>query len=232
MTDEPKSKPSTKTETAVDQAESNVCGIVMPIAPMSDDYSATHWTRVRKILEKAVTNAGFSPNVVWDNPDVAIIQSKILKNIYENEVIICDLSNLNSNVMLEAGLRLSTKKPTILVTDGERKPPFDIASIEYILYPKNLEYNEINTFIEKLSERISFVAKAYRSGKYKSFADSYQFEVATPSTIKVPAEQILVKEISDLKSLIIENIKQKNRNKETLEEQKIIIGYTKELISI
>ncbi|MFT8597690.1 hypothetical protein [Acetobacter orientalis] len=221
MTDTAKKNPPTDTETVVDQTKSKVCGIVMPIAPMSEDYSTAHWLRVRKILEKAITNAGFSPNVVWDNPDVAVIQSKILKNIYENEVIICDLSNLNSNVMLEAGLRLSTKKPTILVTDGEKKPPFDVAAIEYIPYPKNLEYNEINSFIENLSDRISVVSKAYTAGNYKSFADSYQFEVATPSTIKVPAENILIKEISDLKSLIMTNMKIKNCNTEIFQQPNI-----------
>lgn len=214
MTDATKTKPSVKTETTVNQVGDNVCGIVMPIATMSDDYSVAHWARVRKILEKAVMDAGFSPKVVWDNPEVAVIQSKILKNIYENEVIICDLSNLNSNVMLEAGLRLSTKKPTILVTDGEKKPPFDIASIEYISYPKNLEYNQIDLFIKNLSERISTVSKAYRSGTYKSFVDSYQFEIAKPSTIEIPAEQYLTQQMDELKSLFISHMTEKNRDQE------------------
>lgn len=221
VTDTPRAKPPAKTETTIDQIGSNVCGIVMPIAPMSDDYSAAHWARVRKILEKAITEAKFHPKVVWDNPDVAVIQSKILKNIYENEVIICDLSNLNSNVMLEAGLRLSTKKPTILVTDGEKKPPFDIASIEYISYPKNLEYNQIDLFIKNLSERISTVANSYRLGTYKSFVDSYQFEIARPSTIEIPAEQYLAQQIDELKSLFIANMTEKNCDQEIIEKIKV-----------
>ncbi|WP_156482880.1 hypothetical protein [Acetobacter cerevisiae] len=220
MTDTPKANSTEKTETTADPVGNNVCGIVMPIASMSEDYPAEHWMRVRKILEKAIIDSGFSPKVVWDNPDVSIIQSKILKNIYDNEVIICDLSNLNSNVMLEAGLRLSTKKPTILVTDGVKKPPFDIASIEYLPYPKNLEYNQIDLFIKELSERISSESKSYRSGTYKSFVDSYQFEIAKPSTIEISAEQYFAQQIDELKSLIVSNMQTKDCNSENIDTNK------------
>lgn len=201
-----KSETSTPTETKTQQDGTGVCGIVMPISHMSDDYSSSHWLKVRKILETAVIKSGLTPKVVWDNPDLDVIQSKILQNIYENDVIICDLSNLNSNVMLEAGLRLSTKKPTILVTDGETKPPFDIASVEYIPYPKNLEYNEIDLFIKKLSEKILYVSQ---SGNYKSFVENYQFQVARPSTIEVPGEEYILGQLNEIKSLI-KNISNKN----------------------
>jgi len=212
VTETPKSKPPQKDGTTLNETGNGVCGIVMPISQMSEEYSVAHWMRVRKILETAVRKANFTPKVVWDNPELDVIQSKILQNIYDNEIIICDLSNLNPNVMLESGLRLSTKKPTILVTDGFKKPPFDISSVEYISYQRDLEYNSIEVFINKLSERISSVSKSHRAGSYKSFIDSYQFEIAKPETIEVSSDKYIIDQINDLRLIFEKYIYSNEKN--------------------
>lgn len=210
----------TKLTKNADKIPNNVCGIVMPISHMSDEYTKEHWEKVRKIIEKSIKKANFTPRVVWEDPNIDIIQSKILQNIYENDVIICDLSNLNPNVMFEAGLRLSTKKPTILITDTETKPPFDMHSIGYIPYPKNLEYNQIDEFIDALSEKISLVHDAYTQNKYKSFFDSYQFEVATPSTIEIKSAEKLEKQMDEIMLLLTKTIKRKNNTIEYSKDNK------------
>lgn len=201
MSEAPKPKAPIKN----DEKNNKICGIVMPISHMPDDYTEIHWSRVRKIIEKAILTAGFEAKVVWDNPDLDVIQSKILQNIYDNEVIICDLSNLNPNVMLEAGLRLSTKKPTILITDGEKKPPFDVSSVEYLSYQRNLEYNSIEAFINTLSKKIISVSESYRADKYKSFVESYQIEIATPTKIQVSGEQYILNQLNDIKKILASN---------------------------
>lgn len=177
------------------------CGIVMPIAAMPDDYTAEHWVRVRKILERAIGRAGLTPQLVWENAANDIIQSKILHNIYENDVIICDVSGLNPNVMLETGLRLSTKKPTIIITDKLKNPPFDIGTIGYIEYNRDLEYNAIELFIEKIVKRISEVISAASEGNYISFVENYRFEVVTPNTVSVSSEHFLNEKAMELAAI-------------------------------
>lgn len=174
------------------------CGIVMPIAAMGDDYPEEHWRRVRKIFQRAVERAEMRPQLVWENPEVDVIQSAILQNLYENDVVICDVSGLNPNVMLEAGLRLSTKKPTIIVTDRRIKPPFDIGVVGYIDYQRDLEYNAIEAFIEKLSSKIISVRDAYDSGAYKSFVENFTFETVTPSTVNVSGEEYIKDQLETL----------------------------------
>ena len=85
--------------------------LILPIASMGEDDPEEHWRRVRKILQRAIDRAGMRAQLVWENPEVDVIQSAILQNLYENDVVVCDVTNLNPNVMLEAGLRLSTKRP-------------------------------------------------------------------------------------------------------------------------
>jgi len=175
-----------------------VCGIIMPISPIDPEYTAEHWRRVQRILERAVNRSGLRPQLVWENPEVDVIQSRILQNLYENDVVICDVSGLNPNVMLELGMRLSTKRPTIIVGDKERKPPFDINIIDHTFYQKDLEFNAIDAFIDKLSKRIIDVYKAHIDNKYKSFVENFQFETVTPATVQVSADEVLAETVAKL----------------------------------
>lgn len=175
-----------------------VCGIVMPIAAIGDEYSEEHWRRVRKIIGRAISAAKMRSQLVWENPEVDVIQSAILQNLYENDVVICDVSGLNPNVMLEAGLRLSTKRPTIIITDRVQKPPFDISTIGYIEYQRDLEFNAIDDFIDRLSKKIIAVSKAADEDTYQSFVQHYKFETVTPATINISAEQHIKDRLDDL----------------------------------
>lgn len=181
---------------------SGVCGIVMPIAAMGEAYPEEHWRRVKKILQTSIERAGLQPKLVWENPEIDVIQSAILKNIYENDVVICDVSGLNPNVMLETGLRLSTKRPTIIVTDKILKPPFDISSFGYLDYQKDLEYNSIEKFIGELSDKIKNVYKAYQNSTYKAFVEQFKFETVTPETVNVSTEEFIRDQLIQLQSSI------------------------------
>lgn len=169
-----------------------VCGIVMPISSSSEQYTADHWRRVRKIIERSIRVAEMQPQLVWEKAETDIIQAKILQNIYENDVVICDVSSLNPNVMLETGLRLSTKRPTIIITDEVVKPPFDISTFSYIPYQYNLEFNALDEFVGKLAKRIGEVHKAFKDQTYKSFVENYRFETVTPMTVNVTSERFIV----------------------------------------
>ncbi|WP_294640120.1 hypothetical protein [uncultured Aureimonas sp.] len=175
-----------------------VCGIVMPISQMGELYSPEHWRRVQRILQKAIEAAGMRPKLVWENPEADVIHAAILQNIYDSDVVVCDLSGLNPNVMLEAGLRLSTKKPTVIVTDRVVPPPFDVSSIGYIVYSRDLEFNSIEEFIEKLSQKIKDVADAYDGGRYQSFVENFTVETVRPERIDVSAEKYFSDQIETI----------------------------------
>lgn len=178
-----------------------ICGIMMPISG-NKDYSKEHWNRIKKVISTAIIRAAMEPLLVWEKPEVDIIHSRILQNIYESDVVIADVSDLNPNVMLELGLRLSTKRPTIVITDGEEKPPFDLAAFQYHIYPKNLEYNAIESFINEISGKLNSVYSSYRDDKYKSFVESFTFEVVEPSEVTIPAEEALRDRLDDISDML------------------------------
>lgn len=139
------------------QAEPEVkkptCGIVMPISAI-DDCSAGHWEEVKSILTDAISSAGYEANIVSDADDIGVIQSRIVQNLYNNEIVVCDVSCKNPNVMFELGMRLAFDKPTIIIMDDQTDYSFDTGIIEHLLYPRDLNYHKIITFKDALKRKI------------------------------------------------------------------------------
>lgn len=211
MTGTTNPKPLQKNETPANEPGKGICGIVMPISTMSDDYTKIHWTLVKEVIDTAIEKAGFQPRAAWVDPSKDVIHAKIIKNIYECEIIICDLSNLNPNVMLETGIRLSTKKPILIITDGVTKPPFDINPIEYIEYPRNLNYKDTILFIEELSRKILETSSLYRRGLYVPFMHHYTYEIVSPESRVITENQFIENEIRDVKSILLNLISKENK---------------------
>lgn len=84
--------------------EKMVCGVVMPISAV-DGCNESHWSDVLDILSEAIEEAGFDPNLVSNADDVGIIHKRIIQNLYDNPVVVCDVSGKNPNVMFELGMR-------------------------------------------------------------------------------------------------------------------------------
>lgn len=67
------------------------CGLVMPISAI-DGCSEGHWEEVRLIIKEALTDTQFSVELVSDSNEIGIIQKRIVQNIYDNDMVICDVS--------------------------------------------------------------------------------------------------------------------------------------------
>ena len=105
-----------------------VCGIVMPISSL-DGCTEAHWSDVLEILTESIEQAGFDGNLVSNADDVGIIQKRIIQNLYDNPIVVCDVSGKNPNVMFELGMRLAFDKPTIIVKDDRTTYSFDTRAI-------------------------------------------------------------------------------------------------------
>lgn len=169
-----------------------VCGIIMPIAASDHDHPAEHWARVLKVLTTAIERANLQARPVWDGAGMDVIHTRILKGIFECEIALCDLSTRNANVMLEVGIRLSTKKPTILVAEKGTPLPFDTSSIHTEFYDRGLEWNHAETFIARVADQITSVLAAQKGGTYKSFMETFTFERVEPKTESITADQAVL----------------------------------------
>lgn len=150
------------------------CGLIMPISGISDSrYTEEHWKKVKDILERAVRNANLEPRLVSDSDPTAIIQNKIVNNLYYDDIVVCDVSSKNPNVMFELGMRLAFDKPVVIVKDDQTNYIFDIGPIQHIVYPISLSFHEIEIFIEKLTNKIKDTYNNKNKTKELSFLNNF-----------------------------------------------------------
>ena len=188
MTDNPKeTNKKTKTKTLK-------CGIVMPITQHSD-YPQDHWKDVLNILFEAINDTDFEPALVSDDPAIGLNHDRIVTNLYTNEIVVCDVSSKNPNVMFELGLRLAFDKPTIIVKDEKTGFSFDTGIIEHIPYPSSLRFSQIVNFKTALIKRINATYETSKNNtNYSPFLKNFGKRI-------VPAK-IDGQEISESKFII------------------------------
>jgi hypothetical protein len=179
-----------------------MCGLVMPISG-SDDYTSEHWSIVRLIIEECLTELGFESRMVSEGNEIGIIHGRIVENLYTDPLIICDVSSRNPNVMFELGMRITFDKPVVIIKDDETSKIFDIDIIEFISYPKSLQYNIIQKFKIVLKEKIKATYEAGQSGKYSPFLNQFKDVKATKLQEKeVEFEDLVNKKFDDIYALI------------------------------
>ena len=180
-----------------------VCGIIMPISSL-DGCTAVHWEEVNEILSEAIIAAGFTPSMVSEADDVGIIQKRIIQNLYDNPIAVCDVSGKNPNVMFELGMRLAFDKPTIIVKDDRTDYSFDTSPIEHLGYPRDLRFKQIVTFKEALAEKIQGThKKAQDNPDYTTFLKNFgSFTVAKIDTKEVSTNEFILDELKSIRQIV------------------------------
>lgn len=185
------------------------CGIIMPIAGMTG-YSESHWTKVKNIIIEAtaqVKGYDFKTKIVSESDgEINVIHKRIIQNLYNSEIVICDISGKNPNVLFELGMRLAFDKPTILIKDDNTDFIFDTGVIEHIAYPKSLSYPEIVEFKKELATRIKTTYEKMKNDpSYSTFLRNF----GTFKITQLDQEEV---KISNESSLILEELKRIQNN--------------------
>lgn len=181
-----------------------ICGIIMPISSI-DNCPESHWKEVKGIITDAVETAGFEAQLVSEANDSGIIQKRIVQNLYKNDIVICDVSCKNPNVMFELGMRLAFDKPTIIVMDNMTKYSFDTAPIEHLGYPRDLSYYQILDFKKTLAEKIKGTIDAAKQPDYTTFLKNFgEFQVATIENKKGSLDEVVLSRLDDMTRQISE----------------------------
>lgn len=172
------------------EAVAKTCGIIMPIAPTLD-YPNNHWSDVLAILTEAISETQFQAKLVSSDVAIGLIHERIVNNIYSNEIVICDVSSKNPNVMFELGMRLAFDKPTVVIKDERTGYSFDTGVIEHLSYPSSLRFSQIVHFKEELIKRINATYdKSQQDSNYSPFLKSFGKTILPTSINKVEISEI------------------------------------------
>jgi hypothetical protein len=180
-----------------------VCGLIMPIAD-TDGYPAGHWAEVKKLYISIGEESGFRTRLVSDSDDVRIIQKNIVQNVFDDDIIICDVSSKNPNVMFELGLRLAFDKAAVIVKDNITGYSFDTSPIAHINYPKDLRYYDIEDFRVELKAKLQATYEESKKPNHSMYLDSFgKFVVKGLRTQEITDSEFVLENLRDIKNELI-----------------------------
>lgn len=218
MTDK-KSKPSQPT-----------CGIIMPIS-LIEGCPPEHWADVLGIIKDVCVVNDFIPNLVSDADDIGVIHNRIIENIYSSDIVICDVSCKNANVMFELGMRLAFDKPTIIIKDDLTGYSFDTSLIEHLEYPRDLRFTSINRFKDNLGKKLKATyEKSQTDPNYSTFLKNFgKYKIAHLEDREITSDTFILNAIEDLKRDVrtIRNISVNDRESNYLIHNGQLVGAKK-----
>lgn len=73
----------------------------------------------------------------------------------DSDMVLCDLSVRNPNVMYELGIRQAFNKPVTLIKDDRTERVFDIQGLRYVEYDSNLRVDSVECESRKISAALT-----------------------------------------------------------------------------
>ncbi len=187
------------------------CGVIIPISPIGD-YPESHWKDVLAIISDAVNDAGLEASLVSYADETTVIPKTIVQNLYDNPIVICDVSGRNPNVMFELGLRLAFDKPTIIIKDSATSFSFDTGTIEHLPYPRDLRFAKIVDFKTNLTAKIIATLEAAKDPEYSTFLKHFgKFTVAKLKETEVSGQEYVIEELRSIRQTLATLVRQEIR---------------------
>lgn len=164
-----------------EESKAKTCFVIMPISDQPK-YPAGHFDKIyEQIIVPAVKEAGFEPIRADSNQICDSKMQKILKNLVECDMAICDLSSRNPNVMYELGIRQAYGKKVVLIQDDATDKIFDVAGINTVFYKRDRLYENV---IKAKDDIANAIKETYENGSF-SLMSIANLENATVDNSKV-----------------------------------------------
>ncbi|WP_085833514.1 hypothetical protein [Clostridium merdae] len=189
-----------------DSEQKNTCFVIMPISD-PEGYASGHFHKIyTQLFAPAIEEAGFKPHRVDEDKSSDSIQLKILHELIDAPMVLCDLSTRNPNVLYELGIRQAFDKPVVLVQEIGTQRIFDINGIATTDYRSGRIYDEIIEDRKKIIKAIEATASGKNFGSIIKLLGLNSAELKTGSlspddTIAVVLQGIM-NDIGSIKSQI------------------------------
>lgn len=140
-----------------------ICFVIMPISD-SHDYESGHFGRVYEhLIKPAVIDAGYKPIRADDTNKTDYIVVGVIKRVVDSNMVLCDYSARNPNVMYELGIRHAFNLPVTLIKDRHTGKIFDIQGLRYTEYDHSLRVDSVQKDIKNISKAIKETATIEQS---------------------------------------------------------------------
>jgi hypothetical protein len=184
------------------QEQPNRCFVIMPVSDV-EPYPTGHWQRVyQNLIEPACKAAGYAPTLASQVQQTNFIVLDILQRTISSEMVVCDLSSRNPNVMYELGIRQAFNKPVVLIKDTNTDRVFDIQGLRDVEYDPSLRIDLTQASVTQIADALKQTAKA--KGDVNSLVSLLGMTAAQlPESNKVTGDTALIlKRLDDIASRV------------------------------
>lgn len=110
----------------------------MPFSKTTDEHTKQYWTEHFKDFLKPLIEENKNLQASRSEPLRGDILRQIITDLVVSRVVVADLTDLNSNVYWELGVRQSFKHGTVTIAEAGTKLPFDVGGKGTLFYyPKD-----------------------------------------------------------------------------------------------
>jgi hypothetical protein len=132
-----------------------VCFVIMPFVERDDRHETGFFEEVlRQILTPAATGAGFRVQTARRQGS-DVIQSTIVNDLLQADLVLADLTEHNPNVLFELGMRMREDRPVALVRARGTGPIFDVDNMLRVEdYSPNMWPSTVERDVPRITEHI------------------------------------------------------------------------------
>ena len=141
--------------------DKKICFVITPIGDNNSDIRR----HIDGIIDQAIEPAlgeKYEIIVAHRKYEIGSINDRVIKSVYESDLVIANLTNTNPNVMYELAIRYSFGKPAIVIAEKGTKLPFDVIDENTIFYINDpAGANELKQNIIEYEKNINLEKKTY-----------------------------------------------------------------------
>jgi hypothetical protein len=131
-----------------------ICFVIMPFSDV-ETYEKGHFDRVYKeIIEKACKKAKLRPVLAKEPLKTNHIMLEVIKNLLTANIVICDVSSKNPNVLYELGIRHAFNLPVTIIRDMKTPRVFDLQELRDVEYDESLRADKVREAINGIATNL------------------------------------------------------------------------------
>ena len=141
--------------------DKKTCFVITPIG----DNNTEIRRHIDGIIDQAIEPAlgeKYEVVVAHRKYEIGSINDRVIKSVYESDLVIANLTNTNPNVMFELAIRYSFGRPAIVIAEKGTKLPFDVIDENTIFYVNDpAGANDLKQSITEYEKNINFDKEEY-----------------------------------------------------------------------
>lgn len=185
---------------SVSEQEKKKCFIITPISANESTIRKKAEGLIDSIIRPVLENNAIEIIVPHQMANPGSITNQVIIAIMESELVICNLTGLNPNVMYELAVRHAVKLPIVLMAEEGTILPFDINNERVIFYKDEL--HEVELLKQRLDAFIkASIGKASKDNPIYRALESFELHKILMGE---PTELVLTK-IEEILSILRKN---------------------------